>query len=47
MKNHDDQYGRIFSLLGGLSGKGIEVFMKMKGRDLTLAECLGSLFLIV
>ena len=45
-KEMADQHGRIFALLGALSD-GEAVVLKLKGPDLSLAECLGGLFLLV
>lgn len=45
-KETTDQHGRIFALLGALSD-GEAVILKLKGPDLSLAECLGGLFLLV
>lgn len=42
-----DQYGKIYALLGKLSGEGIVVIQQLKGADLSVAEMLGVLFLTV
>lgn len=42
-----DHYGKLYSLMGGLSGEGYQVMMRFKGIDLSVMECLGSLFLNV
>lgn len=47
MKDVEDSYSRIYAYLGGLSGLGIDSIMKLKGKDLGLVECLGSIFLQV
>lgn len=43
----NDHYGRMYSFLGGLSGHGATVIMKLKGKDLSIAEYLGVFFLAV
>lgn len=45
-KKETDQHGRLFALLGALSD-GERVIHQLKGPDLSLAECLGGLFLLV
>jgi len=42
-----DYHGKIYSFLGGLSGEGADVIMVLKGVDISIAECLGALFLQV
>lgn len=46
-KSDTDYYGRIYSLLGSLSGLGETAITGLKGSDLSVAECLGVLFLQV
>jgi len=46
-KEMNDTHGRLFALLGVLCGSGEAVILKLKGPDLSLAECLGGLFLLV
>lgn len=41
----DDQYGKIYALLGSLSGVGIEGIKKLAPSDLSIAESLGLVFL--
>jgi len=41
----EDHYGKMYNLLGGLSGEGKKPFLKMRGRDLSTAESLALLFL--
>lgn len=41
-----DYYGRMYALLGSLSGVGASSIMAMKGVDLSVAECLCSVFLL-
>lgn len=47
MKESDkeDYYGKMYNLLGGMSGEGKAPFLKMKGKDLSIAESLALLFL--
>ena len=40
-----DYYGKMYNLLGGMSGEGKKPFLKMKGQDLSIAESLALLFL--
>jgi hypothetical protein len=42
-----DHYGRMYALLGSLTGMGEVAITKLKGPDLSTAECLGFLFLQV
>jgi len=42
-----DYHGKIYSFLGGLSKEGGAVIMRLKGVDISIAECLGALFLQV
>lgn len=44
-KGVNDQYGRIYALLGSLSKLGEGAIVKLKGADLSIAECVGLLFL--
>jgi hypothetical protein len=46
-KKENDQTGRIYALLGSLSGDGESTFLGLKGADLVLAENLGLVFLLV
>ena len=46
-KAEADQYGRIYALLGSCSGLGETAIASLKGVDLSLAECLGVVFLEV
>lgn len=45
-RSNDDTHGKIYSLLGSLSGVGFNGITALKGKDLTLAESLGILFLL-
>lgn len=49
MKGHQDTdyHGRMYAFLGGLSGESSTFIEKLKGVDLSIAECLGSIFLQV
>lgn len=42
-----DHFGRIYALLGGMAGEGEAVIQKLRGKDMSVAECLGVLFLQV
>lgn len=42
-----EDYGKIYSLLGSLSGLGETAISKLKGAHLSVAECIGMLFLQV
>lgn len=46
-KGEDDNHGRMYALLGSLSGLGEMAFAKLKGVDLSIAECLGLYFLLI
>ncbi|MCK5219322.1 hypothetical protein KAR10_07365 [bacterium] len=41
----DNSYGRAYALLGYLSGLGSDGIARLKGLDLSVAECLGAVFL--
>lgn len=41
-----DMHGRIYALIGSLSGIGFNGIQEMKGRDLVMVENLGILFLL-
>jgi len=49
MKNADseDTYGKIYSLVGSLTGLGKEAILKLKGKNLSDAECIGMILLQV
>jgi hypothetical protein len=47
IRDDSSNYGKIYAFLGALSTEGAAVFQSMKGKDLSLAEALGSLFLQV
>lgn len=46
-KSDTDNYGKIYSLCGSLTGIGEAGIAKLKGADLSIAECVGALFLQV
>jgi len=41
-----DNYGRLYSFMGSLSGQGMHVFTKMSPADLSVAETLAAVFLL-
>lgn len=41
----EDIYGRIYALLGSVSGLGEDAFRALKGIDLSVAENLGTVFI--
>lgn len=43
----DDNYGKIYVLMGYLSGEGANVIESIKGPDLSLIETIGTIFLLV
>jgi hypothetical protein len=46
-KDINDHFGRMYSMLGSMSGLGENAIMGLKGVDLSLAESLGVLFFII
>jgi hypothetical protein len=46
-KDINDHFGRMYSMLGSMSGLGESAIMGLKSVDLSLAESLGVLFLVV
>ena len=46
-KSDTDYYGRCYAVLGALSGLGDTAIINLRGVDLSLAECIGSIFLQV
>ena len=46
-KKETDGYGRIYTLLGSITSLGETAISKLKGVDLSIAECLGFLYLQV
>lgn len=49
MKNADanDEYGKIYALVGSMTKIGLGGVKNVKGKDLSILECLGLLFLSV
>ena len=47
MDKEKGNYGKVYALLGSLSGLGGGAFKKLSGKDLSLAETLGAVFLLV
>jgi hypothetical protein len=47
IKDDSTDYGKMYSFLGALSGEGIRLFQNLSGKDLSLAESLGVVFLQV
>lgn len=49
MKGRDetDTYGRIYAVVGSLTGVGEKAIAGLKGVDMSIAECLGILFLLI
>ena len=43
----DDSFGKLYEIMGSLSGLGSDAITKLKGVDLSLCECLGAIFLQV
>jgi hypothetical protein len=42
---NNDNYSRMYAILGYLSGLGIDAIKLLKGVDLSVAECLSAVFL--
>ena len=47
MDKEKGEYGKMYALLGSLSGLGQTAIKKMNGRDVSLAETIGFFFLMV
>jgi len=47
IKDDSTDHGKVYAFLGALSGEGAGVIQKLKGKDLSLAESLGCVFLQV
>lgn len=47
MDKEKGEYGKMYALLGSLSGLGSAALRKMNGRDVSLAETIGFFFLMV
>ena len=46
-KTEQDNFGKMYALVGSLTGIGDDGIQALKGPDLSLAECIGCLFLQV
>ncbi len=44
-KSEDDRYEMMYSLAGSLSSIGYDGILKLEGKDLSVAEILGAIFL--
>ena len=44
-KTEGDSYGRAYALMGALCGLGETAITQLKGNDLSVVECLGTVFL--
>lgn len=44
-KSENDRYEMMYSLAGSLSGIGYDGILKLEGKDLSVAEVLGAIFL--
>jgi len=47
MDKQKGNFGKVYALLGSLSGLGAKPFSDMKGKDISIAETLGFFFLMV
>jgi hypothetical protein len=47
IRDDSGNYGKMYAFLGALCTEGAAVFQTMRGKDLSLAEALGSFFLQV
>lgn len=45
IKDDSTDYGKMYTFLGALTGDGVGVIQKLGGKDLSLAESLGVVFL--
>ena len=46
-KGAAEHHGRMYALLGALSGLGDRAISSLRGIDLSVAECLGLVFMLV
>jgi len=46
-REEQDQYGKIYAMMGSLSGLGYSAIRDFEGIDMSIAESLGSIFLLV
>lgn len=44
-KDENDSYGKAYALMGSLSGVGEAGIQQLKSHDLSVVECLGTVFL--
>ena len=44
-KDEKDSYGKAYALMGSLCGLGESAIIKLKSHDLSVVECLGTVFL--
>lgn len=44
-KDENDAYGKAYALMGSLSGVGEAGIQQLKSHDLSVVECLGTVFL--
>ena len=44
-KDEKDHYGKAYALMGSLCGLGETAIIKLKSHDLSVVECLGTVFL--
>ena len=44
-KDEKDHYGKAYALMGSLCGLGEAAIIKLKSHDLSVVECLGTVFL--
>lgn len=47
IKDDSGDYGKMYNFLGALSAESPNVIMSLKGKDISLAEALGAVFLQV
>ena len=46
-KGEDHNYAKVYALVGSLTSLGETAIKKLTGKDLSVAECLGTIFLAV
>ena len=44
-KDENDSYGKAYALMGSLCGLGETAIIQLKSHDLSVVECLGTVFL--
>jgi len=47
IKDDSGDYGKMYNFLGAVCGEGVGVIQNLRGKDLSLAEALGAVFLQV